>query len=348
MPYTLLAEWHPQEAVILAWPDSSTDWAPWLAEVRSVYKSLIKAINEARCAVILLIKPQDIPSAKTYLKELESVVLVSADYNDTWVRDYAFLTLSDGEKNKAVEFKFNGWGNKFDASKDNAVNQNFLANLLVHPVQAIPIVCEGGAIEIDGQGNLLSTSLCLLNPQRNGDTSKEDYAKIFSNFLGAKTNHFFEHGHLIGDDTDGHIDTLVRFTPDHGIVIQTAFNRGDDPHFSGLENLKNEVEKAFPDHQIFTLPLPKILNEDGERLPASYANFLICNDYLLCPVYQCEEDEAALALLSQAFPRHTILDIDCSVLIRQFGSLHCITMQVPVGTLKQTITQIFSSGVREL
>ena len=345
MKHRLLPEWAAQEAVILAWPDEQTDWAPWLSQVEQVYVNLIQHINAENCAVVLLIRPEKIARFHQLAGDAASVLLVKADYNDTWLRDYGFLTLDDLTP---VEYTFNGWGNKFDASKDNQINQQIFAAHLNKPLQTIDMVCEGGALEIDAEGHLLSTSLCLQNPERNGEMPLAIYKKRFMEFLGATKVSIYENGHLEGDDTDGHIDTLVRFTPDKGLVIQSCYNRPQDDHFAGLQALVEEVRADRPDCQIFELPLPEIFNQDGERLPASYANYLINNGQVLCPVYQQPEDDEAIAVMQKAYPNHRIVAVNCLPLVQQFGSLHCISMQVPVGTFKPTFSDQFGRGVIEL
>ncbi|MFT4994302.1 MAG: agmatine deiminase [Paraglaciecola sp.] len=344
----LLPEWAPQEAVILAWPDPLTDWQPWLPEVRRVYLQIIELLNQAQTPVILLIREAEIKVFQTHISPEARVLLVKADYNDTWVRDYAFLSCNSAQGMQALEFTFNGWGNKFDAGKDNQINQDVLARLCHLPLKSIDIVAEGGALEIDQHGHLLSTQFCLCNPQRNGKLSLDQYRQIFQQQLGATRVSVFENGHLAGDDTDGHIDTLVRFTPDKGLVIQSAYNRPADEHFSGLAALVQECQAGLPEHTIFELPLPLVLNQQGERLPASYANFLISNQQLLCPVYGEAEDQRAINILTLAYPEHKIVPIDCLPLIQQFGSLHCITMQVPVGILRPDVVHKFSHGVSQL
>jgi agmatine deiminase len=347
----LLPEWAPQEAVILAWPDAKTDWQPWLEDVRGVYLTLMQAINTQGTGVILLIREEEVAAFKTLANHANAplaVLLVQADYNDTWVRDYAFLTCRTEQGMQPIEFTFNGWGNKFDAHKDNKINQLVLARLCRLELQSFDIVAEGGALEIDDTGVLLSTEFCLSNPQRNANMTMAQYRGVFKEALGAASVCIFKHGHLEGDDTDGHIDTLVRFTPDKGIVVQTAFNTPDDPHHQGLAALVTECQAALPGHQIFELPLPHVVNAQGERLPASYANFLINNKQILCPVYQQPEDSLAMTVMARAYPHHTIVPINCLPLVQQFGSLHCITMQVPINTLKPQIRQRLNTGVSEL
>lgn len=346
MPY-LLPEWYPQEAVILAWPDAQTDWQPWLAQVQQTYVALIQAISNHQCTVLLLVRKAQIEVARSLLKEQDKVLFITADYNDTWIRDYGFLSCQSAHGIQPIEFVFNGWGNKFNASKDNQVNQTYLAELCQMPVKSSTLVCEGGALEIDEHQNVLSTRLCLTNPQRNGKMSLHEYEAVFAQYLGAQQSHIFTHGHLEGDDTDGHIDTLVRFAEQQGLVIQSCFNRPSDSHFNGLSALVTECQEIFPAHSIFQLPLPYVENEQGERLPASYANYLINNEQILAPVYQQPEDKIALDVLASAYPKHNIVAIDALPLVQQFGSIHCISMQVPVGTLKSEVLAEAKQGLAE-
>jgi agmatine deiminase len=345
---TLLPEWAEQEAVILAWPNADTDWQPWLDEVQVTYLNLITAINDANAIVILLCRQVELSLIKSLIPYSAKVLCITCDYNDTWARDYAFLTCESAHGNVPVSFRFNGWGQKFDATKDDKINQLVLAKLCQQPMQYCDIVLEGGALEIDQNQHLISTRSCLFNELRNGELTESEYVDIFAHQLGASMTSIFQHGHLEGDDTDGHIDTLVRFTPLHGLVIQGAYNRPSDDHFDGLFKLRMECQQAFPTHAIYELPLPNMHNEDSERLPASYANFLICNKSVLFPIYKQEEDVEALEIIQRAFPNHKIVAINCAPLVQQFGSLHCITMQVPVDTLKSEIIHKGQSGVSEL
>lgn len=341
----LLPEWYPQEAILLTWPDAKTDWAQWLPEVQNTYKSLIEAINQYACPVILLIRSEQIGFVQEYLPVTANVLLLPAEYNDTWIRDYGFLTCTYDKEMYPVSFQFNGWGNKFHARTDNKVNLSLLAQLCRHHMVEHKLVLEGGALEINEDGTLLSTQLCLTNPERNGDLSLADYTQQFAENLGATQTHILKNGHLEGDDTDGHIDTLVRFTPDNDLVIQSAFNRPDDSHYKGLYDLVVECQTLFPQSKIFELPLPFISDEEGNRLPASYANFLISNGNVFAPVYEEPEDEIALDVLRQAYSQFRIVPINCRPLVQQFGSLHCISMQVPTNTIKPEIIKQAQSGV---
>ncbi|MBT0586969.1 agmatine deiminase family protein [Alteromonas oceanisediminis] len=343
----LIPEWAAVDAIVLAWPNENTDWAPWLEEVKVTYSALISAINAAGASVILLHREGDNQDIKRRLEENANVLLVEAQFNDTWARDYAFLTCEMDGVRYPVEFEFNGWGNKFDARLDNQVNQRYLAPLCQQALVSIPIVCEGGALEIDAEGHLLTTQMCLSNPQRNGDFSLVAYQETLERHLGADKVSILKNGHLEGDDTDGHIDTLVRFTPQQGLVIQSCANRKEDDHCEGLGALVEECQRALPDHDIFELPLPFIVNGDGERLPASYANYLICNRAVICPIYQQPEDQQALEVLVAAYPDHAIVPVNCLPLVQQFGSLHCVTMQIPQHTLRSDIVALLQQGVTD-
>lgn len=345
MTTSLIPEWKASEAVILAWPHQDTDWAPWLEDARQTYLSIIRIINANQAGVLLLCREEDLDDVESRLASDARVMLIKADYNDTWARDFAFLSCGSLDAPFPVEFTFNGWGNKFNASKDNLVNQRYLAPLCREKLRTSPVVAEGGALEIDDNSHLLSTASCLYNPARNGQMSAASYHDEFTAYLGCARLSIFEHGHLEGDDTDGHIDTLVRFTPTNGLVIQAADNRPDDSHYPGLAALVQECAKALPDHSRYLLPLPAMFNDDGDRLPASYANYLICNHTVLLPVYGQPEDSEAVAVMQQAFPHHEIVPVNCATLVQQFGSLHCISMQVPCNTLKTDVIHQLNSGV---
>ena len=230
MSYRLLPEYCEQAAVILAWPSQETDWADILESVQSTYLQVIEAINQAGAAVILLVKPEDIASIQARCQHISSLLLLASNYNDTWTRDYCFLTLSNQDDRKPIEFLFNGWGGKYDGALDNRINQDYLAKLLTKPIERVDWVFEGGAIEIDENGLVMSTASCLLNSHRNGDKSLTEYEQVLKNTLGATQVNIFNNGHLTGDDTDGHIDTLVRYCGDHRIVIQGCSNRPTDSH----------------------------------------------------------------------------------------------------------------------
>lgn len=345
--YTLLPEWADQEAVLLAWPTAKTDWATNLSEAQQTYFDLIRVIDDIGCCIVLLCHASELSKLKKKLEPSLKVALIGINYNDTWIRDYGFLTVNNRQKNIPLNFLFNAWGQKFASELDNKVNEQ-LADLCQHEMLHVPLVLEGGAVEIDENQQVLSTASCLFNPKRNGDMSAPEYIDLFKQYLGAKSVDILKHGKLEGDDTDGHIDTLARFTPLMGIVVQSANNRPADPHFNGLLRLYNELKKRYPNYKIFSLPLPYIENKQGDRLPASYANFLILNRHILMPIYQQEEDSEALSIVQEAFANYKIVPINCLSLVQQYGSLHCVSMQVPINTLKSEILAQAQLGVCEL
>lgn len=345
--YTLLPEWAEQEAVLLAWPHQYTDWVDNLAQVQDTYLRLINTINMANAVVILLCDEEELEYVQSLLNPLNKVLIFPTLYNDTWVRDYGFLTVSDNNANYPVSFTFNGWGQKFDAQLDNQVNQT-LAKLCQHTLLINPAVLEGGAIEIDENQHLLTTASCLYNTKRNGHMNKAQYESLFAQYLGAKTVTIFNNGRLEGDDTDGHIDTLARFTPLMGIVLQGADNRPQDPHFAELFKLQYEVSQVLPAHKIYSLPLPFIVNQDGQRLPASYANYLILNRHILFPTYGVAEDKTAAEIVQRAYPNYRVIPVPCESLVQQNGSLHCVSMQVPTNTIKKEYIKLAQAGVSVL
>ena len=268
------------------------------------------------------------------------VVTVPAPADDTWARDHGPITVATDDGFALLDFRFNAWGNKFSWEKDNALNTH-LAGAGVfgrYPMQPVDLVLEGGSIESDGQGTILTTSECLLTATRNPSIDREAVEERLAEHLGAERVLWLEHGYLAGDDTDSHIDTLARFcAPDH-ICYVTCPDETDE-HFDALQAMAEELQefrcKDGQPYKLTALPWPDALyDEDGQRVPATYANFLIINNAVLLPVYQVAQDEEAIRVMSEIFPDREIVPINCRPLIHQHGSLHCITMQIPEGVLK--------------
>lgn len=334
----LITEWSPSEAILLAWPTADSDWADNLVAVHASYLELIKAIIESNCCVIILVQPTTIEAAKAYLCEqlgtAKHVLFITAAYNDTWVRDYGFLTVEQNGQRHPISFGFNGWGNKYAAAKDNACCPTYLAPWCRHPMVQLPVILEGGAIEIDDQGVLLSTHDCLTHQGRNPQLSISEYQSSVFPFLTPIPAVILTHGQLDGDDTDGHIDTLVRFTPANKMLVQTAYNRISDPHYAELNALREEVGQRFQHKECIELPLAAVYDSNGRRLAASYANYLIVNQSVLLPVYGQPEDEIAIERVCNAFPGYQPRPISALPFIQQNGSVHCLTMQIPERTLR--------------
>ncbi len=341
----LPAEWSPQSGVQLTWPHRHTDWAPILPQVTRCYVRMAMEIASRERLLIVTPYPGEV---ERLLKEqlpssvLRQTALCQCPANDTWARDHGFITLSGGEQPLLLDFRFNGWGEKYEAALDNAINAGLATTGLLNGTytDCNDFVLEGGSIESDGQGTILTTAQCLTAPHRNQPLSEADIEKSLLRRLHADRILWIRHGRLAGDDTDGHIDTLARMCPADTIAYVQC-DEEDDWHYSELQLMEEEL-KAFrtrdgKPYRLVPLPMAApIYDTDGNRLPATYANFLAINGAVLMPTYgQPQTDEAARLQLQKAFPRHQIVGIDCRPLIVQHGSLHCCTMQFPVGVIHE-------------
>ena len=271
---------------------------------------------------------------------MQNVRFMECETNDTWARDHGAITMLDSEGASLLDFMFNGWGLKFASDKDNlitrqAVKVGFLNGRYVN---RLGFVLEGGSIESDGLGTLLTTSECLLSPNRNGQMSRDEIEDYLCSVFHLKQVLWLDHGYLAGDDTDSHVDTLARLcSPDTIAYVQCTDTQ--DEHYEALHQMEEQL-KIFRTlngnpYRLLALPMVDKIEEEGERLPATYANFLIMNDAVLYPTYrQPENDQRAKEVLQEAFPEYEIVGIDCRALIKQHGSLHCVTMQYPASVLK--------------
>ena len=335
------AEWENYEAVMIAWPHFATDWADMLDEVTSCYVNLVRAIIDSGLRV-LVVTPE-VGLVREILEEFpqDKLIIFQAPTNDTWTRDYGPITLETPDGVSALDFQFNGWGLKFAANLDNMVTLRMVeASLLTRRyVPCLDFVFEGGSMEVDGKGTMLTTSACLLSLNRNGAVTKEQLSDYFNRTIGMSRVLFLDHGHLDGDDTDSHIDTLARFAPEDTILYVKSYNPADS-HANELNLMEDELKRLKTiegnPYNLIALPLPDpIYDEDGNRLPATYANFLITPQTVLMPVYgQPDNDRLARQMLAVAFHDREIVTVDCRALIRQHGSLHCATMQLPAGILR--------------
>ncbi|HVX05253.1 MAG TPA: agmatine deiminase family protein [Rhodanobacteraceae bacterium] len=337
----LPAEWEPQSAVLLAWPHAGTDWAERLDAVEGTCAALIAAITRFETAIVCTPDAEIGAHAAECLREagadLERVRFVEIPYDDTWLRDSGPITLRDTDGRFVLDdFRFTGWGGKFEAGDDDRLVERLHAQSLFRDAERAPIdfALEGGAIESDGRGTILTTWTCLR--QRHPDQSRERIELTLRNALAAQRVLWLDHGYLQGDDTDAHVDTLARFAPDDAIVFQ-ACGDPDDPHYAELAAMRREIEalrtSGGKPYRLFDLPWPKPIMDEGRRLAASYANYLIVNGAVLVPAYGGAVDDAAAQTIALAHPGREVVQVPCRPLIWQNGSLHCMTMQLPDGVM---------------
>jgi len=338
MKIRLPAEWEPQSAVMLTWPHPATDWQLWLHDVEPVYVEITRQISRYEKIIIachdsdhkhhveVLLLQQDIPD--------EQFRLYIAPSNDSWARDHGPITVMVNDKPELLDFIFNGWGNKYPAELDNQISFTlYKAGAFGKtPCKTIKFVLEGGSIETDGEGTLLTTTSCLLSDQRNRGMVKSEIESRLIDYLGVDRIIWFHHGQLLGDDTDGHIDTLIRFS-DPETILYVASDDRNNPNFESLKRMSKELhglkQKNGKPYRLVPLPSPAIKNNNDDYLPASYANFLVINNAVLVPTYGVESDEQIINRFSECFVDRRVIAINCRPLIEQYGSLHCITMHLP-------------------
>ncbi|HVH34591.1 MAG TPA: agmatine deiminase family protein [Tahibacter sp.] len=336
----LPAEWETQSAVLLAWPHADTDWAERLADVETTYVALVTAITRFETAIVCVADAAIRERAETLLRDAgtdaKRLQFVEIDYDDTWLRDSGPITLFDGKHFQLTDFRFTGWGGKFEASRDDRLVQGLIARGVFAPAahRRIDWALEGGGIESDGAGTILTTWKCL--SQRHPQLSRAQMDKALTDGLEARRILWLDRGYLEGDDTDAHIDTLARFAPDNAIVYQDC-DDPDDVHYAELEAMAGELAALRTadgePYRLHALPWAKPILDDGRRLAASYANYLIVNGAVLIPGYDDPADAEAARVIGAAHPGRTIVQIPCRPLIWQNGSLHCVTMQLPKGVV---------------
>lgn len=315
-------EWEAQEALLLSLPHSKTDWAEYLDEILASYKELLTAVLPYQHCVVIC-EDKDILARFERFKSLgHGCELLTIPTNDTWIRDYGLIDVADDDFDKGVlsyDFKFNAWGGKFQSLKDNAVNQA-LAKHFNTPVKSIDMVLEGGSIDFNGSGTLLTTTQCLLNENRNSHLSKSQIELKLKELFGLNRVVWLENGFIKGDDTDSHIDTLARFISPN-TVAHAICEDSNDEHFAPLKAMADELDSAGFKRIELPLPAPKYYN--GKRLGCTYTNFIFINGALIVPTYNDPMDEVVLSRLKKALPNHDIIGVNSLVFVRQNGSLHC-------------------------
>ena len=334
----MLAEWEPQSGVQLTWPYAGTDWAPILPEINAVYEEMAREISKRERLIVVAPEHAVLPASNFQRSTL--------DTNDTWARDHGFITVEETEIDSSLQtprsslilldFCFNGWGEKFPAELDNQISHQLYEQGVVKGIYEshLDFVLEGGSIESDGQGTIFTTECCLMAPHRNQPLTKQEIEDRLKRWLGAERIVWLQHGSLLGDDTDGHIDTLVRICPNDTLLYIEADQQHPDLLLMEQELQALRTLDGRP-YRLLKLPLPRPIfekgergEENGERLPATYANYLVVNGAVLVPTYgQPDLDQKAMTVIRQAYPDREIVGIDCRAVIRQHGSLHCCTMQ---------------------
>jgi len=308
----LIPEWEKQKFVQLVLPHKGSDWDCCLDVALESFGQIAYAIAKNEKVLICY---QD----KTTLKNFKhkNFIFKKVKNNDTWARDFGAISIKKNGKVKLLDFVFNGWGLKYPSNYDNQISKKLFK------VKSYNFVLEGGSIDTNGEV-LLTNTQCLLEKNRNYPLSQKQIEKFLIKTLKVKKVIWLNHGFLEGDDTDSHIDTLARFANKNTIMYVKCTDK-NDIHYKELKKMEKELKKTK--FRLVPLPLPKPIYFDNERLPATYANFLITNKAVLVPIYNCKYDKKALKIFKQTFPNKSIIPINSNILIRQHGSIHCVTKE---------------------
>ncbi|MBB1126704.1 agmatine deiminase family protein [Thiospirillum jenense] len=334
------AEWEPQHTLLITWPHAATDWADQIVEVTALYVALTAAVSRYQSVLIVCRDDNHRRAIAHRLIDHQlgqaPIQLARAPYNDTWIRDYGPLTVltTDGRV-ELRDFRFNGWGGKFAATLDDRLTNRLYQHGVFGggALETSQLILEGGAIDTDGQGSVLLVRRTIIDPARNLNWSQTDIETELTRTLGVTRFHWLEHGWLSGDDTDGHIDTLARFT-DSSTICHAWSDTPGDADAATLQQMTAELatlrQANGAPYRLIPLPQPApIMTKDGRRLPATYVNFIILNGAVIVPIYNDPADEIACERLRSAFPGRMIQPLNARALIRQGGSLHCISMHTP-------------------
>ncbi|BBG65046.1 agmatine deiminase [Hydrogenimonas sp.] len=314
----------------MAFPHAGTDWADDLKRALTPFVRIASTIAYSERLIIVC---DDAKSTKELFCDIRNITFAEIPTDDTWARDFGPITVCENGKRRFLDFTFNAWGGKFESSLDNGVTAKLVeAGILEGEYEKVDFVLEGGSVESDGKGTLLTTSKCLLNPNRNPGMTKERIEEFLKEKLCLERILWLDYGELEGDDTDAHIDTLARFVDEETIAYVSCDDESDS-HYEELKKMEQQLRNfrtaGGKPYRLVPLPMPSVKFKDGKRLPATYANFLITNRSLLLPVYGDRKDEEAKEIMRSLFPEREIVPINCLKLIEQGGSLHCVTMQIP-------------------
>jgi len=337
--YRMPAEWEPHQATYMTWPHNLETWPGKFDPVPAQFAAVVAGLSQFEPVRLLVKDGAAMEQAQARLAQAganpDRVDFLTFATNDSWIRDYGpifVISHSSGSGTQiALDWKFNSWGEKYGAfDLDDVIPQRLAARYGFECLD-VPLVLEGGSIDVNGAGSLLTTESCLLNPNRNpglGKTEIEEYLRVF---LGVSNILWLGDG-IAGDDTDGHVDDLARFVSPNTIVTVTEDDPADDnyqPLAQNLERLRAMRDQNGNPFRIETLPMPPALHHDGTRLPASYANFYIANGAVLMPTFGCPSDAQALAVLARLFPNRKVLGFHCLDLVWGLGTIHCLSQQHP-------------------
>ena len=341
--YRFPAEWEKQQGILLCFPHNGNDWPGKYGAIQWAFVEFIKKVTTFE-TVFLVVANEKLKAKVTGMLETAHVNLAHVSFiihktNRSWMRDSGPIIVKKGKERIALNFNFNGWAKYKNYTLDRHVPSKVSAHLGIPMEQVFykgkPVVLEGGAIDVNGKGTLITSEECLLDPKiqvRNPGFAKEDYEAIFKEYLGV-TNTIWLGDGIKGDDTHGHIDDLARFVNEDTIVTVVESNKKDANYHALQDNLKR-LESAVLENgkkpNIVQLPMPTPIDFDGVTLPASYANFLILNKAVLVPTFNDANDRIALNILADVFPNREIIGIGAIDLIWGFGTLHCLSQQIPV------------------
>lgn len=335
------AEWEPHAATWLSWPHNENSWPGRFETVEPVYAQMVHAIADSEPVHINVTDSEMEHGARRFLREAGARGEIHFHHiptNDAWCRDHGAIfvvgkrddgTANESQRVAATKWRYNAWGDKYPHDLDDRIARQ-MANVLDVPLYERPTVLEGGSIDVNGTGALLTTEACLLNPNRNPDLAREQIEDELRAGLGVEQIIWLGDG-IAGDDTDGHIDDLTRFVAERTVVTVVESDSHDENYAPLQENLARLRDVRIGNMQldIVELPMPPAIVYEGQRVPASYANFYITNRSVLLPGYHCDTDEVARQLLAEVFPGREIVVIDCRDLIWGLGAFHCLTQQVP-------------------
>jgi agmatine/peptidylarginine deiminase len=315
------AEWERQKSITVVFPTNQRDWQHSLIEIQKSYVTLINSIREFQTCVVII---HDKKILEQFFTTLENIEVYEIQTDDTWVRDFGAIDYFQDNRLKSYDFIFNAWGDKFGSSLDNSVNQKLQEQSFFRDeLKSVNFVLEGGSIDSNGEGTLLTTAKCIYNKNRNPGLSHDEINEKIKTFFGLKQLIVLEHGGLEGDDTDSHVDTLARFIDANSIAYVKCYDK-DDEHFNELDKMEKELQKTG--FRLVPLPLPRTKLFEEERLPATYINFIFINNALIVPTYNDENDNIALEILKKEIKSRTVKSIDASIFIREYGSLHCASI----------------------